>query len=195
MDGGSAHGHADRIVAFLNSHHLPDGDDTLADERADDWIAEWLGARSPRRTAHTDDGGLQQLRDLREGLRQFAVANNGQPADQRRIDRAAASLASHRLVLDLGDLARGPRVVASGTALVHEQAMASVAESYLKARVGTDWLRVKACAAPECRYAYVDTSRNRSRRWCEMASCGNRAKNRIWRERHPSVDARMARHT
>jgi predicted RNA-binding Zn ribbon-like protein len=38
--------------------------------------------------------------------------------------------------------------------------------------------RVRECAGPGCGWLFVDTSRNRSRRWCEMASCGNRAKAR-----------------
>jgi predicted RNA-binding Zn ribbon-like protein len=38
--------------------------------------------------------------------------------------------------------------------------------------------RVRACANPRCGWMFVDTSRNRARRWCEMATCGNRAKAR-----------------
>ncbi len=36
--------------------------------------------------------------------------------------------------------------------------------------------RLRACANPECRWLFVDASRNGSRRWCDMAACGNRAK-------------------
>jgi predicted RNA-binding Zn ribbon-like protein len=36
--------------------------------------------------------------------------------------------------------------------------------------------RVHSCANPRCGWMFVDTSRNRARRWCEMAGCGNRAK-------------------
>lgn len=36
--------------------------------------------------------------------------------------------------------------------------------------------RVRACANPECRWMFIDASRNGSRRWCDMAACGNRAK-------------------
>jgi predicted RNA-binding Zn ribbon-like protein len=39
--------------------------------------------------------------------------------------------------------------------------------------------RVSQCADDRgCGYLFVDTSRNRSRRWCSMESCGNRAKAR-----------------
>jgi predicted RNA-binding Zn ribbon-like protein len=35
---------------------------------------------------------------------------------------------------------------------------------------------VRACANPDCRWLFIDASRNGSRRWCLMAACGNRAK-------------------
>ena len=38
--------------------------------------------------------------------------------------------------------------------------------------------RVGRCADQRCGWLFVDTSRNRSRRWCSMESCGNRAKAR-----------------
>jgi predicted RNA-binding Zn ribbon-like protein len=45
------------------------------------------------------------------------------------------------------------------------------------------WSRVKLCASETCRWAFVDESRNRSRTWCSMAVCGNRAKARSFRAR------------
>jgi predicted RNA-binding Zn ribbon-like protein len=42
-----------------------------------------------------------------------------------------------------------------------------------------DLNRVGECADDRgCGYLFFDTSRNRSRRWCEMRDCGNRAKAR-----------------
>lgn len=38
--------------------------------------------------------------------------------------------------------------------------------------------RLGKCAGESCGWLFLDTSRNRSRRWCEMAHCGNRAKAR-----------------
>ena len=34
--------------------------------------------------------------------------------------------------------------------------------------------RLKIC--PNCQWLFLDRSRNRSRAWCDMAVCGNRAK-------------------
>ena len=42
---------------------------------------------------------------------------------------------------------------------------------------------VQACAAEDCRWLFVDTSKNRSRRWCDMKTCGNRSKARRHYER------------
>lgn len=44
--------------------------------------------------------------------------------------------------------------------------------------------RVRECAAERCRVVYLDTSRNRSRRWCSMEVCGSRAKASAYYRRH-----------
>lgn len=38
--------------------------------------------------------------------------------------------------------------------------------------------RLRQCANDQCLWLFLDDSRNASRRWCDMASCGNRAKAR-----------------
>lgn len=43
--------------------------------------------------------------------------------------------------------------------------------------------RLRRCGNPKCSWLFVDATRNRSRRWCEMASCGNVLKMRRHRER------------
>jgi len=37
---------------------------------------------------------------------------------------------------------------------------------------------IRECGAPDCEWLFLDHSRNRSRRWCDMTSCGNRQKAR-----------------
>jgi predicted RNA-binding Zn ribbon-like protein len=46
--------------------------------------------------------------------------------------------------------------------------------------------RLKRCANPDCRVAFYDTTRSRTRRWCDGAVCGNRVRVR----RHRSSTAR-----
>jgi predicted RNA-binding Zn ribbon-like protein len=45
--------------------------------------------------------------------------------------------------------------------------------------------RVRKCAGARCGWLFLDTSKNQSRRWCNMQSCGNRAKaRRHYHRRH-----------
>ncbi len=51
-----------------------------------------------------------------------------------------------------------------------------------------EWIR--ACASESCRWLFLDTSKNHTRRWCDMKSCGNRAKaHRHQLRTHLSQDA------
>jgi len=50
--------------------------------------------------------------------------------------------------------------------------------------------RVGQCADDRCGWLFLDTSRNRSRRWCSMENCGNRAKARRYYERKRAVGKR-----
>jgi predicted RNA-binding Zn ribbon-like protein len=43
--------------------------------------------------------------------------------------------------------------------------------------------RVRQCGGENCGWLFLDTSRNRSRQWCDMRDCGNLAKVRRFRER------------
>ena len=42
---------------------------------------------------------------------------------------------------------------------------------------------IKACGADNCRWLFLDTSKNHTRRWCSMSVCGNRAKARRFQAR------------
>ena len=44
--------------------------------------------------------------------------------------------------------------------------------------VGGAQYRVRRCANDACLWLFLDESKNATRRWCDMASCGNRAKAR-----------------
>lgn len=107
--------------------------------------------------------------ELREAVRALLRANNGLEANvahaSRVLDRAGlrAGFADGRLVFR----ARDPVVAAIAAAMADGS-----------------WSRVKACRADDCRWAFVDTARNRSRQWCDMTICGNREKARRFRSRH-----------
>jgi predicted RNA-binding Zn ribbon-like protein len=49
--------------------------------------------------------------------------------------------------------------------------------------------RIKQCPYPHCGWLFVDLSKNKSRRWCEMSVCGNRTKARRHYMREKRVEA------
>ena len=46
---------------------------------------------------------------------------------------------------------------------------------------------VRVCASDSCNWLFIDTSKNHSRRWCNMKSCGNREKARRFYTRKKST--------
>jgi predicted RNA-binding Zn ribbon-like protein len=53
--------------------------------------------------------------------------------------------------------------------------------------VSSDAERVKDCGDPTCRWLFLDTSKNHTRRWCDMKTCGNRMKARRHQARYQNA--------
>lgn len=69
--------------------------------------------------------------------------------------------------LRLEEEARGPSLAAL---------LAPLALAAAELLTGSDPRRLRRCAAADCNAWFVDTSKGGRRRWCSMATCGNRAK-------------------
>ena len=61
--------------------------------------------------------------------------------------------------------------------------LAEIATSFAELAAGVELGRIKVCSNPQCRWAFYDETKNRRRRWCDSAICGNRDKVRRFRER------------
>ncbi|BFH70925.1 hypothetical protein J27TS7_47320 [Paenibacillus dendritiformis] len=48
------------------------------------------------------------------------------------------------------------------------------------------WHRLRVCTADDCQWVFVDRSRPGTGRWCSMKACGNRAKNKTFRQKRKS---------
>jgi predicted RNA-binding Zn ribbon-like protein len=59
------------------------------------------------------------------------------------------------------------------------------------AQLNGTWARLKACRNDDCLWAFYDRSRNHGGTWCDMASCGNRLKNRDFAARRRSQTSRV----
>ncbi|CAL9522028.1 hypothetical protein SUDANB9_03844 [Streptomyces sp. enrichment culture] len=63
-----------------------------------------------------------------------------------------------------------------GRACGVEDALGVIAADAIGIVAGERDGRLALCASPTCRAAFFDTSRSRTRRWCDMNTCGNREK-------------------
>jgi predicted RNA-binding Zn ribbon-like protein len=142
--------------------------------------------RLPRRTPHVE---LTRLRELRALLKRiFQMRLSGQAPSNMDLGRLSANLAeaaratrlmvptrphrSHQVPVireiiakNAGDTLLRLRIVEAAAALLVSDAM----------------LRVKSC--PTCGWLFLDVSKNRSRRWCSMDTCGAVAKARRYYRR------------
>ena len=73
------------------------------------------------------------------------------------------SAAAFKLSLDADDL---------------EYPLRRIAASAMELLVSDKVLRVRRCASPTCDWLFLDQSKNRTRRWCDMQVCGSRLKSR-----------------
>jgi len=59
-----------------------------------------------------------------------------------------------------------------------------LAQSAADLLTGETMQRLRSCDNPECRWLFLDTSKNHTRRWCDMKLCGNRMKARRFKAQH-----------
>lgn len=71
--------------------------------------------------------------------------------------------------------------------------LAEIAATFAALVTSGELARVKLCANPECRFAFYDETKNRSRRWCAPVICGNRFKVRQFRARQRALRERRSR--
>ena len=57
-----------------------------------------------------------------------------------------------------------------------DDSLARLSEALVSELTGGDPDRIRICDNDTCRWIFYDTSRTGRRRWCDMATCGNRAK-------------------
>jgi predicted RNA-binding Zn ribbon-like protein len=167
------------VEDFVNTWDLEGAGETFGSPAE---LATWLAAHGlaePAEAFGRED--LGRAIAVREALRALLLANNegeldpGAPATLT----AAARRADLSINVDVGGRARvEPR--AAGIDRVIGRLLGIVA----RAQADGTWDRLKACPWHTCHAAFYDHSRNRSRTWCSMSICGNRAKAQTYRRQH-----------
>ena len=122
--------------------------------------------------------------ELRETIfRIFRLVARQQPAtpDDLKLLNDEVTLAHrHRALVPQAD-GYGWAWIGQDVAL--DRVLWEVAQSASDLLTSEGLARVRQCAGDPCGWLFFDTSRNRSRRWCNMEGCGNRAKARRYYER------------
>lgn len=172
-------GDEDLLIAVANTAHA-EHDEFAGPAAVRAW---WLGLGQPAGTARRmDPGAVAVLRTLRAVIRALALRNNG-------IDTAVDTAVLDGLALR-PDLSGIPGLRAESSGDLARDIGAATVTSLLRASARPSWPRLKACRGEDCRWVFLDGSRNSSRRWCDMAACGNRAKSASFRVRHRGTDPR-----
>ena len=114
---------------------------------------------------------------IREAMYQilFAIASRKtpQPHDVGVVNRVLDEAPARR-VLVRGEKGFGWRIDSNGFSAA--SLLAPVLWSAGDLMVSPDAMRLRHCSNDKCLWLFLDDSKNGSRRWCSMQSCGNRAK-------------------
>jgi len=168
------------VQSFVNTWDGDHSSDLLLEPAAArTWLTEaglWSAERPP------DPAELQLARGVREGIRALLIAHSGgpppRPGDLLPLQTVAHACRPALQVSSAGQVSLGPDPAdPPGAALLTLLLLIRDAQ-----RDGT-WPRLKACGNPDCRWAFYDRSHSRVGAWCDMATCGNRIKNRRLRQR------------
>jgi predicted RNA-binding Zn ribbon-like protein len=167
------------IEDFVNTNELdePDGEH-LGDPSA---LSDWLSDRHllPAGARVTDDD-LDGAHSVREALRKLLLANNGAPLDPDAVGTLNSAAERSRLRVSFSPNGHAELVPDEPDV---PGALSRILAVAYTAMADESWTRLKACRLDDCQWAFYDQSKNRSRTWCSMKVCGNRAKARAYRER------------
>ena len=163
-------------------------------------LAAWLrettaryGNGSARPIQHVGERDLATARDLRRSVRVIAEAMAG---SQTVSPKAIATI--NRVLRSAGKFAKVEGAQGRYKLAWHFKAdvpgalLAPVAEAAAWLLAEGDSRRVHKCGSPDCILYIYDTTKSRTRQWCDMKTCGNRMKAAKFYQRH-RVSARAKR--
>jgi predicted RNA-binding Zn ribbon-like protein len=166
---------------FLNTTDIESETDLIATPVA---LADWMRAKKLRSGGGTVVAGEHALvLELRELVRDaLEAATHGADAGDAnaRLDAIAATVPLR---------VRFGREATLQPADARVAALGPILATVYDAQRDDGLARLKVCRNEACRWAFYDTSRNRSGLWCSMAICGNRQKGRLYRRRHARAGA------
>jgi predicted RNA-binding Zn ribbon-like protein len=177
-DRSAAPGQLELIRQFVNTAEFDPDEDELTDLDA---LRRWLRRRRLiDARVKLEDGDVERAVTVREAIRALLERpDGGPPAAAVRALNDVPEGALMRVAFDRDGLPSLRPAAAGGLAVAFAELFAIIE----RASIDGTWQRLRVCADGGCRWAFYDSSKNRSRSWCNMAVCGNRAKAREYRRR------------
>ena len=169
---------SDLVIDFVNTAGFEPVREDLPTPAA---LVEWLSGHRLNPGARATKADLEEARAVREALRDLLSAHNEVETD---VPRATAVLDAAAQRSGLGVRFAGGVARAEPSAAGVRGALGRILAEVSVGMADGTWERMKVCRADDCLFAFLDTAKNRSRAWCSMQSCGNRAKVAAYRERH-----------
>ena len=173
------------VQAFVDTLDEDLGTDTFAQpDQARSWLADaGLRVPDPDRPDPGFAGDLRLAREVRESIRALIGRNTGsEPLTADDLAPLEQVLSQSQPGLDVaadGQVRLRPAVPARTLA----DGLLALLLIIRDAQADGSWDRLKLCGNPDCRWAFYDRSHSRRGAWCDMATCGNRLKNRNLRAR------------
>ena len=194
----------EQAIDFVNTTGLSKGrpfEDLASSHAAIHWLQdagyllpETAAAEQARLAADPGhaEAAMRRLRAVRSGLRELIDAL----AEERAPDRSAVEAVNGALALpesaQLVPAGDRVRLEARREGDPFDQALAAIARSIAGEVSDGHPERLRICENDRCRWAFYDRSRPGTRRWCEMASCGNRMKAARHRARQRAGEGQAA---
>jgi predicted RNA-binding Zn ribbon-like protein len=135
------------------------------------------------------DSVAAQARSLREWFRAFVKARKGsplRPVDAKvlvQLNRLLERDEGFKRVVPTNDSGRPMELLSLRRWKSAESVLLPIGEMLARFVCEENFYLVRACQAHDCTLMFVDHTRRRDRRWCSMSICGNRAKQREFRDR------------
>jgi predicted RNA-binding Zn ribbon-like protein len=163
------------LTSYAELVNWAEGIGLLVERRAQDLRRE--AERRPEEAAAVLDRARVTREAIYHLLSAHAHGQAGQAADVAMLNQAHAEAMPHaRLSLTPEGFAWD---WASADASALEQMLWPVVQSAVDLLTSPELNRVGQCADDRgCGWLFLDMTKNRSRRWCDMRDCGNRAKAR-----------------
>jgi len=173
------------ILDLLNTVALVEGQPSDALQSDNDVLA-WLkqfGFAAPSATHLKPGALLTATRQLREMLRLLIKRRAAGKQIQPEAFNAFLAKSPSHLVLERNGLRR---IYPTRSA---EQLLAPLAEAAAELLAKADFTLVRGCESEDCILWFYDRTKSHQRRWCSMATCGNRHKVAAFRQRQQSLNS------